>query len=222
MGEVHFKKIIYFPHLFILFSFIFIWGTGCGDDPSHKSCDAAISASGYLASKDCRLLSWGANIPIIISKEDSLPIEISTAINQAVNIWEAATGVDLFEIRPSVIRFQDELNHQFNLVGVRGGENWLNYPIEGKEGEPAKTVYFYRDELYNANIFFNEAFVNGSKGKYDFVSIALHELGHVLGLDHDDTDTPTKSIMNSKIKPGEKLQLTEKDIRRVQALYLSF
>src|SRR5690606_20196633 len=56
--------------------------------------------------------------------------------------------------------------------------------------------------------------LNGNTPEYDFRRIALHELGHVLGLDHDDTQT---AIMNSRI--GNLFSLQQDDINGTDALY---
>ena len=47
----------------------------------------------------------------------------------------------------------------------------------------------------------------------------IHELGHVLGLDHDNTTTPQISIMNSSISEGMERELSYRDIQRVRTLY---
>lgn len=202
---------------FSLYAALFI--SGCGQEPSGEHDQCSMSTGGYLITKNCRLLSWGNNLPIILTKEEPLPSDISIAIDDAARTWELATGMNLFEVQTQRMSVQSTINHQFNIIGIRGSQSWTGSPIDGKVDEPAKTVYFYHTTLYNSNIFFNEAFLNEAKGNYDYFSIALHELGHVLGLDHDDSTTPSISIMNSKIKMKEKRQLSERDITRVRSLY---
>ncbi|MBU2098880.1 MAG: matrixin family metalloprotease, partial [Gammaproteobacteria bacterium] len=55
---------------------------------------------------------------------------------------------------------------------------------------------------------------NGNTAEYDFRRIALHELGHVIGLNHDDTQV---AIMNSRI--GSLSSLQQDDINGVNTLY---
>lgn len=49
---------------------------------------------------------------------------------------------------------------------------------------------------------------------YDFRRVALHELGHVMGLDHDDSE---HAIMNTRI--GDEWTLQSADIGKASALY---
>jgi hypothetical protein len=77
--------------------------------------------------------------------------------------------------------------------------------------------------MTDADVLFNRAFTwNSYRGPRtaaaDIRRVALHEFGHVLGLDHPDTHGQTvASIMNSTISDQE--QLTADDIAGIQALY---
>ncbi|GFQ02771.1 metalloendoproteinase 1 [Phtheirospermum japonicum] len=54
------------------------------------------------------------------------------------------------------------------------------------------------------------------KGQIDIQTVALHELGHVLGLAHSQDP---KAVMFPSIGPGEKKDLSSDDIEGIRALY---
>ena len=75
------------------------------------------------------------------------------------------------------------------------------------------------DIVFNANLDFDvydgpsRSGANGRR-EFDFRRVALHELGHVIGLGHDDA---RPAIMNSRI--SNLFQLTQDDIDGVNTLY---
>jgi hypothetical protein len=90
----------------------------------------------------------------------------------------------------------------------------------------ALTTWWYRgDALVEGDIAFNSAKNwNSYRGNtktgptYDLRRVALHELGHVLGLGHpDDHGQNLVAMMNSKI--GNLDSLSTDDIQGIQALY---
>ncbi len=91
-------------------------------------------------------------------------------------------------------------------------------------GVLAVTTYFFSgSSMTEADVNFNTG-INWSSGvvapKNDFHRVALHEFGHVLGLDHPDQAQPPQSqaaIMHSMV--GSTNTLTGDDVAGVQALY---
>ncbi len=100
-------------------------------------------------------------------------------------------------------------------------------------GTLAITVYsYYTDQTFaDVDVVFNSFYdwdsfrgsapVQGSNNTYDFRRVAIHEFGHVLGLDHPDKATPPQSvtaIMNSRVDSFVDIMQTD-DINGVQSIY---
>ncbi len=89
------------------------------------------------------------------------------------------------------------------------------------------TTWSIGNERTQADIIFNTAFQpwgiydgNRQGSVVDLRRVALHELGHLLGLDHPDTATPPQSVtavMNSRISNLDRL--SSDDITGAQQLY---
>lgn len=78
------------------------------------------------------------------------------------------------------------------------------------------------DLIVNANVTWNSYRGSLQSGTTDIRRVLLHELGHVLGLDHPDTAAPAQrvaAIMNSTVSNIETLR--SDDVSGVQSLYAS-
>jgi len=76
------------------------------------------------------------------------------------------------------------------------------------------------DVIFNSAVNWNSYRGNLQSGSHDFHRVALHEFGHVLGLDHPDEANPSQSvvaIMNSTVTHIDSLQ--GDDIAGAQALH---
>ena len=81
-------------------------------------------------------------------------------------------------------------------------------------------IRFNNEHYIIGNSLTNSA--SDTKEVVDMQSLALHELGHFLGLAHIDTDVDSLSIMNPSLFIGEGLtsrRLSRGDIERIQLVY---
>lgn len=125
---------------------------------------------------------------------------IDASLIQAFQTWESVAAVTFVEddVDPMVTISAAPINPDFAGVTIfRPDLPGLN-------------------TLESAEVIFNSQYLwsdNGGIGSTDFFAVALHEIGHVLGLDHPDDPT---QIMNAIIEVDE---LGEGDIRGAQLLY---
>lgn len=158
----------------------------------------------------------------------------------AIKTWETAVGMNLFTyagIHDSTNgdTFKDlysSLNDSIN--GQYLDDNWR------KTDKPnfvlATTIWNNNaaniQQIAKADIRFNNEHYligdsltlqgSGDKEVVDMQSLALHELGHLLGLAHVDVEVDSLSIMNPSLFIGEGLtsrRISEGDIKRIQQIY---
>jgi hypothetical protein len=130
-----------------------------------------------------------------------------TEVAEAFARWESVASVDFQQVSDSA------------TTDIRLGLNHIDGPnnIVGQEqssfsvgSEIASVISFDMDEGWHL--------VNGvlvSSGGASFYDVALHEIGHALGLDHYNI---SPAIMNAVLNPSV-TDLTQSDIDGVQALY---
>jgi len=157
----------------------------------------------------------------------------------AVKKWEWATGKKLFVFEglhegvtgDSFDDLYSSLKDSVN--GHYLDQNW------GKTDKPdyvlATTIWSsgaHRGVIQTADIRFNyqnykigdslTLRVKNNREVVDMLSLALHELGHLLGLAHVDKDFDTYSVMTPSLFIGEGLtsrEISRGDIERIQQIY---
>ena len=163
-------------------------------------------------------------------------------ILQAIKTWETVVGKRLFEFRgvhkevkgDSFKDLYTSLSDSVN--GHYLDEDWAK--TDKPEVVLATTIWENEsgslEAIRTADIRFNSAFYvfgdgltlqyddNVGKEVVDMESLALHELGHLLGLSHIGEDVDMYSVMNPSLLIGTGLTsrgVSQGDIQRIQKIY---
>lgn len=147
------------------------------------------------------------------------------AVTQALNTWNGHLDLVKFAAEQDSTRPKgdgDLINHVFfdaNYYGESFGPDTLaittRWTLGGTQRVEADVVFntafqwsAYRGSLRSAN----------GRDLWDIVRVALHEFGHVLGLDHpDDKGQSVEALMNSLL--GNRDSLTADDIAGARSMY---
>jgi predicted Zn-dependent protease len=135
-------------------------------------------------------VSWKGNLPIILHVHKSFPQMYLPALYEATQIWENAVGRRLFEIANG--RNLETINPRQDQVSV---VYWMNTWEADKPSEQARTsIYWAGNTIQEADLRINNknfSFYIDSPAKdtdVQLTSLLVHELGHVLGLKHNDQE----------------------------------
>ena len=144
-----------------------------------------------------------------------------SALNNAINSWDGKSN------------FQYEINSAYIDPCAAGDDNSVSFESDvcgtafGSSGvlAVARTSYYSNGNTFYSDIIFNSAknwsihnntgFFSEIFDPYDFQRIALHEVGHTLGLDHESTNSP---IMHPSYQNSVTTLQTD-DINGIRAIY---
>jgi hypothetical protein len=181
-----------------------------------------------------------SNLPINFRVGLDLDADQLRGLQRAMSTWEAAVGKKLFTYQgihsgttgDSFPDLYSSLNDQIN--GHYLDDHWDK---TGKSSAVLATTIWDNDpdqldKILTADIRFNADYYHigdslSSRSKdgrevVDMQTLALHELGHLLGLAHIDAAVDSQSIMNPSVFIGEGLanrRLSKGDIQRIQKIY---
>jgi len=138
-------------------------------------------------SNEAQRVSWGSQTPVVLYVDSSVPSEFFGAIQASVNTWNQSLGREVLKIGGWSSAYPTERQDGVNVIYFK--RNWSE-SLSNKQA--ITTIHWAGDRIFEADIAVNG---NPSHFEYfwgtepvprrvDFESLLLHELGHVLGLDH--------------------------------------
>jgi hypothetical protein len=211
------------------------------DDAKGRTQLSSVEGSDDPASPNFGLHSPGGweRLPIHFSTDYTLNDEQRRGLQAAMNVWQMATGQSLFVYDGAHLGVTgDSFDDLYSSLddGINGhylDEDW------GKTGKPAvvlATTIWDNDpsdgKITTADIRFNANYYTigdsltgrsvGNKEIVDIQTLAIHELGHLLGLTHVSSSIDSQSIMTPSLYIGEGLanrRISRGDIQRIQKIY---
>ncbi|MFZ5494029.1 MAG: matrixin family metalloprotease [Verrucomicrobiota bacterium] len=169
-------------------------------------------------------VKWPAGtIPLRLMLGDTANLQDGASFNQsastAAQTWNAVLGsaqltTTFVSGSPGSGNGLNELAFASTIFGRDFEENTLAVTTGRQSGNERAEA----DVIFNTRHTWNSYRGNRQAGVVDIQRVALHELGHVLGLDHpNENSQQVDAIMNSRIT--DRFELSPDDIEGAQSLY---
>ncbi len=156
----------------------------------------------FVQTKQLQRVSWEHNTPAKLYIDESVPREYWETIQKSAEVWNTLARKTIIEVYPNSGRASNmEVADNRSIIYMK--EEWE----ANKPEEQAKTQVRWRgSQIMEADIFLNGAIYDFSilgdtpDDGVDLESLMIHEMGHVLGLNHfSDPET----VMFKTLKKGQ-------------------
>lgn len=179
------------------------------------------------------------DLPVHFRVSSELSEDQQTGLFHAMHLWEAAVGKRLFVFEGAVDTTGDTFKDLYSSLGDNTNGYYMddNWAKTGKKPIVLATTIWNNlpsdaSKIDQADIRFNSEYYNmgdaftaiptDKREIVDMQTLALHELGHMLGLAHIKAVVDPDSIMAESLYIGQGLanrRLSNGDISRIQRIY---
>lgn len=158
----------------------------------------------FVRNSQAQRVSWGSDVPVEFFLDSSVPFQFYDAIEASAQKWNATSGKNLISVRRG--------SNPGSSVPSRDGVNKIYFISDWEDSRPKSeqartTIYWSGPKIVEADIRVNtenfQFFVNAADATYSAVhleSLLIHELGHALGLAHNDEG---ESVMKTSLGYGQ-------------------
>jgi hypothetical protein len=160
---------------------------------------------GFVQNSYGERVSWKAEVPVTMYLHTSVPEEYVAAVVSAAQTWEKSAGRKLFNIvtTPRISGPNSPRQDGKNVIYFM--DTWETE----RASEQARTSVLWRgDQINETDIRVNTKdfsfyWNQGKSGSsVNIEALLLHEMGHVLGLKHND-DKTASSVMQTYLRSGD-------------------
>jgi len=159
-------------------------------------------ACNFVQNATLQRVSWGNSLPVKMYIHESVSDpQFIEAIEQAARRWNEVFGRQAIVIQASSVS-GDGTAKKDGRSFIYFYSSWeANRTME----QARTTIYWNGNQINEADIKVNtknfqySADTSSRSGKVDLESLMIHEMGHVLGLGHDDH---SKSVMATTLSSG--------------------
>ncbi len=181
----------------------------------------------FVQNSELQRVSWKGQIPIALYISDSIPQDYHGAIRDAAAKWNYKLGSHVFDVRDNVS--VPAAPNKDKISAIYWDLNWES----DKAVEQARTTIYWKgssideaDIRINAHDFHYSVDDKTPLDKVDFESLMVHEMGHVLGLQHiekgrEPAKNNGRSVMEALLASGDSTRRSpsEYDIESLKCEY---